>query len=69
MATFKYAKLKGKIIEKFGTEGKFAKALGKNVNTVSRKLCGKVRFSSYDIEQWCNALDIPIEEAGSYFFA
>lgn len=68
MATFKYAKLKGKIIEKFGTEGRFAAALGKNLNTVSRKLNGKVSFSSYDIEKWCSALDIPIEEAGSYFF-
>jgi transcriptional regulator with XRE-family HTH domain len=69
MPNFKYAKLRGRIKEKFGTQGNFAKALGISQISVSRKLTGKVAFSSDDIEKWCKLLEIPIKEAGLYFFA
>ena len=69
MADFKYAKLRGRIIEKFGTESRFAEAIGYTLITVSRKLNGKSQFSSDDIKKWCAALEIPVEDAGSYFFA
>lgn len=65
---FKYAKLRGRIREKFGTEGKFAEALGTTQNTLSRKFNDKVQFSSEDIKQYCSLLEIPLEEAGVYFF-
>lgn len=65
---FKYAKLRGRIKEKFGTEGKFAEALGTTQNTLSRKFNDKVQFSSEDIKQYCSLLEIPLEEAGVYFF-
>lgn len=67
---FKYAKLRGRIKEKYGTENEFAKN-GLNISHVSlsRKLNDKTSFSSDDIKTWCRLLDIPIEEAGLYFFA
>ena len=41
---FDYSKLKGKIVEKFGTQGAFAKALGLSQRSLSFKLQGKVFF-------------------------
>ena len=67
---FKYAKLRARIKEKFGTEGNFAeKGLKTSQVSVSRKFNGKTQFSSDDIRLWCQLLEIPIEEAGLYFFA
>lgn len=65
---FTYAKLRGRIKEKFGTETRFAIALDVSLVTVSKKLNGMVQFTKKDIEKWCNVLGIPIEEAGAYFF-
>ena len=69
MTDFKYAKLRARIKEKFGTEGNFAKELGITQMSVSRKFNDKTQFSSDDIRTWCELLEIPIEEAGLYFFA
>ena len=69
MTDFKYAKLRARIKEKFGTEGNFAEALGMSQNSVSRKFNDKVQFSSDDIRTWSKLLEIPLEEAGLYFFA
>lgn len=66
---FQYAKLRGRIVEKFGTMGKFAEALGTHINVVSRKLNGKRPFSKDDIEKWAKILEISIQEIGEYFFA
>ena len=66
---FTYAKLRGRIKEKFGTETRFATALDVSLVTVSKKLNGMVQFTKKDIEKLCNILGIPIEEAGTYFFA
>lgn len=68
MTDFKYAKLRGKIKEKYGTEGNFASALGISQNSLSRKFQDKIQFSSGDIRSWCELLDIPIKDVGSYFF-
>ena len=69
MTDFKYAKLRARIKEKYGTEGNFAKELGITQMSVSRKFNDKTQFSSEDIRTWCELLEIPIEEAGLYFFA
>lgn len=69
MTEFKYLKLRAKIKEKFGTEGRFAEELGISQVSVSRKFNDKAQFSSEDIKLWCRLLDIPIEESGNYFFA
>ena len=69
MTEFKYLKLRAKIKEKYGTEGRFAEELGISQVSVSRKFNDKAQFSSEDIKLWCRLLDIPIEESGNYFFA
>ena len=66
---FKYRKLRGKIREVYGTEGKFAEALNTSQISVSRRFNDKVEFSKSDMELWCNMLGIPLEESGKYFFA
>ena len=65
---FKYAALKGRIIEMFGSQGKFAEAIGISEVTVSKKLHGKSEFSKHDIELWAGVLHIPSDEIGRYFF-
>lgn len=63
-----YNKLRGRIIEKFGTIEKFADFLDKSRITVSNKLNGKSNFSRDDIIFWSSALEISQDEIGSYFF-
>lgn len=65
---YNYAKLKGRIVEKFGTQGKFAAALGVVPLTVSRKLNGDVAFSRDDILIWSSLLEIEKSDIPAYFF-
>ena len=69
MIDFKYAKLRGRITEKYGTEGRFAEALNVSQVTLSRKFNGKSQFNAEEIKKWCSLLDIPMEEVGQYFFS
>lgn len=62
-------KLKGQIVKKFGSQGQFAKHLGRTEQTVTAKLNGRSSFSQDDIIEWCNALDIDAASVGEYFFA
>lgn len=66
---YKYSKLKGKIIEKFGTVSEFADAMGISKASASMKLSGKVGFSRDDIEKTMKLLDISLDEISDYFFA
>lgn len=66
---YEYRKLKGRIVEKFGTQEKFAQYIGKSTVTVSQKLNCVKGFSQKDIEEWAAALDIAKEDYPSYFFA
>lgn len=65
---FEYNKLKGRIVEKYGTRSRLAERLGVSDVTVSKKLTGKAQFDQADIVAWCEALEIDISEAGDYFF-
>ena len=65
---FNYDKLKGKIVERFGTQGNFAKALGVSERTLSLKLNNKIFFSQDEISKISNLLDIELEEIQDYFF-
>lgn len=60
--------LRGRIIQKFGSQGRFAKHIGKTEQTVTAKLNNRVQFTQNDILEWCNALDIQADEVGKYFF-
>ena len=62
-------KLRGRIIDKFEKQENFAKALGITPGTLSQKLNSKSQLKREEILQWCELLEISIEEMPSYFFA
>lgn len=53
---FEYRRLKGRIIEIFGSQGKFAEHLNVSYVTISNKLRGVTQFSQDDMVRWCDAL-------------
>lgn len=65
---FVYNKLRGRIVEKFGSQERFAEEIGLSNVSVSKKMTGKVQFTQSDIVLWCEKLGIPLEDAGTYFF-
>lgn len=65
---FDYQKLKGRIIEKFKSQGEFARVFGCSQNTLSLKLNNKLRFTTDDIITIVELLNIPKYEIGEYFF-
>ena len=66
--SYDYRKLKGKIIEKFGTQSKFAEKLGVSERTLSLKLNNKVYWVQDEITKACKLLGISENEAHKYFF-
>lgn len=65
---YDYSKLRGLIKEKYGTEGAFAKALGRTHNFVSQVFNGYTYFTQNDIEKASELLSIAPEMIGEYFF-
>ncbi len=65
---YSYAKLRGRIIEKYGSQEKFAADVGLSNNSVSKKMTGKSGFSQKDMEKWAGLLDIDTKEYPEYFF-
>ena len=65
---YTYNKLRGRIVEKYGSQNKFADALKTTTITVSNRMTGKTGFSQEDIEQWSKLLEIEQSEYGAYFF-
>ena len=59
---FNYDKLKGRIVEKFGTQGKLARALGVSERTLSLKLNNKIFFSQDEIAKISKLLNITLDE-------
>lgn len=66
---YTYDKLRGRIIEKYGSQEKFAEVIGISSNSMSKKMNGKIGFSQKDIVKWSELLDIDKAEISSYFFA
>lgn len=64
----RYRKLRGRIVEVYGSQAAFARQLGVAYNTMSAKMTGKTGISSEDIVLWCEMLDIRRGEIGTYFF-
>ena len=67
---FDYGKLRGRIVEKFDTAGKFVTYLPLKMvrETLSLKLNNKSDFSQTEIMAFCDTLEIPYEEIPVYFF-
>lgn len=60
-------KLRGRIIERFGTIGAFTSNLGISATTASNVLSGKTTPTSKQLPKWCEALDIDPAETGIFF--
>ena len=65
---FNHSKLKGRIVEKYGTQSAFAKAIGWSSSQISMRMKNQIQFDAEDIYLICNVLDIPGEEINDYFF-
>lgn len=63
-----YSKLRGRIVEKFGTLKAFFEHLSISEVMASKKLNGNAGFSQKDIVEWCRILDIDLTDVGLYFF-
>ena len=63
-----YSKLRGRIVEVFGSIRAFSKALGKSEQATHKYLNCTTRFDQDSIEKWCDLLKIPLENAMPYFF-
>ena len=66
---YQYDKLRGRIVERYGTQGNFANALGLSSNSVSKKLNCKTGFTQEEMNKWAELLDINLNEYPDYFFA
>ena len=65
---YTYNKLRGRIVEKYGTQEEFARKLGISKNSLSKKMNGKSGFSQADVNKWSDLLSINTDEIGLYFF-
>ena len=68
MRRYDYSKLRGRIKEKLGTEGEFARKIGRTQNYVSKVFNNGTYLSQEDIALGSEVLDIPVSEIGVYFF-
>ena len=66
---FKYTKLRGRIVEKYGTQGRFAEAIGISENSLSKKMNCITGLSQDDILLWSDLLDIDKSEFGDFFYS
>lgn len=65
---FDYRKLKGKIVEKYGTQYAFAEAMNWSERTLSLKMNSLRAWTQTDICKATVLLDIPESEIQDYFF-
>ena len=65
---FEYAKVKGKIKEKFGTQADFASAMGLSATTISDKLNNKSPLTQKESDSACVLLGIEPVDIPIYFF-
>ena len=47
---YKYDRLRGRIIERYGSQEKFAEIIGISSNSMSKKMNGKTGFKMYPID-------------------
>ena len=65
---FDYSKLLGRIVEKYGTQARFSKALGLSEHSLSLKLNSIRGFKQSEISRVCDILEIEHSEIPVYFF-
>ncbi len=62
------SKLRGRIIEKFGSQSAFADASGNSVSFISQYMNGKTQLTQGTMDKWIDLLDIADEDIRAYFF-
>lgn len=65
---FNYRKLKGRIVEIYGSQRQFAKALGLSGEAMSKKMQSKVPFKQAEMVTISELLDFPVSDIDKYFF-
>lgn len=65
---YDYSKLRGRIVEKFGTLLNFSEHISISRVALSNKLSSATDISREDMEEWGNLLDIAPEDYHLYFF-
>ena len=65
--SFNYNKLKGCIIEKYGTMGAFAEELGISKQVLSQRMTNRTGLSQEEIVKWARMLGIQQDEYGLFF--
>ena len=66
--SYNTSKLRGRIIEKYGSQKSFCEAVKRSVSFVSQYLNGKLYLDQRIIDEWADALEIPSSEIPTYFF-
>lgn len=67
--SFDYSKLKGRIVEKIGSQKAFAKLLGISEPTLTSRMNGYTEFSQKEIYRSAEILGIDPGVISLYFFA
>jgi len=67
--TFNYSKLRGRIREVFGTQDRFAAAMGRSDTSISQKLNNKSEWTQKEINRAVEVLGIDDVDVSAYFFA
>lgn len=63
-----YSKLKGRIVEKCGTQSKFAEMMGLSERSISMKLNNKISFNQVEIKKAIEVLELKECDIEEYFF-
>lgn len=66
--SFDYSKLRGRIVEKYGSQMEFAKALQCSERTLSLKLNGNIMWKQDEICRAIKALGLSEDDIHDYFF-
>lgn len=65
---FDSRKLRGRIIEKYGSQLEFAKHMGRSQRSISLKMLGKVEWKQSEIHKAVTLLDLQDQDICTYFF-
>ena len=66
---YDYSKLLGRIVERVGTQARFAELLGRSERTVSLKLNNKISWTQSEMLEASKILGFEKTEIPNYFFA
>ncbi len=66
---FDFSKLRGKIVEKYGSQTEFAKAMSWSDRTLSCKMNGKIPWKQTDICSAIELLGLSGNDIQEYFFS